>query len=127
MPYKHIVTEMMKIDGAVLASIVDYETGMVVAGESQSNLDIDFATAGAASIVNAQSKSLTLLDIKAEIDDILVTLDDQYHITRVLRKSSDTAGHPLFLYLVLQRNSSPLALARRILQNLDAQYQSTLA
>ncbi|WP_037586621.1 hypothetical protein [Stenoxybacter acetivorans] len=126
MSYNNIVAEMMKIDGAILAGIVDYETGMVIAGESQSNLDIDFATAGAASIVNAQSKSLLLLDIKAEIDDILVTLDDQYHITRLLKKSSEASGHPLFLYLVLQRNSSPLALARRILQNLDAQYQSTL-
>ncbi|WP_037585618.1 hypothetical protein [Stenoxybacter acetivorans] len=126
MSYKHIISEMMKINGTILASIVDYETGLVVAGESQSNLDIDFATAGAASIVNAQSKSLLLLDIKAEIDDILVTLGDQYHITRILKKSNDASGYPLFLYLVLQRNSSPLALARRILQNLDTQYQSTL-
>lgn len=61
-------------------------------------------------------KSLNLND---DIEDILISLHRQYHIIRPLEKHDG-----LFLYYVLDRSRSNLAMARRKL--LEAESQVTL-
>ena len=54
------------------------------------------------------------LQLDDVIDDILITLSKQYHLIRPV------ASKPgLFLYVVLDKNKSNLALARRKVQEIE--------
>ncbi len=54
------------------------------------------------------------LDIKGEIEDMLITLESQLHIIRPTAKHED-----LFIYLVLDKAKANLALARRKVQAVE--------
>ena len=98
---------LLSIDGAMGACIVDYESGMVL-GKEGAGVDLDLAAAGNAEVVKAKMETMKNLGIKGEIEDILITLQEQFHIIR------PTANHKgLFIYLVLNKAKSNLALARR--------------
>jgi len=55
------------------------------------------------------------LGIDGEIEDILITLESQLH---VIRPTSSHEG--LFIYLVLDKAKSNLALARRKVQSIES-------
>ncbi|WP_433600330.1 hypothetical protein ACQPXH_00205 [Nocardia sp. CA-135953] len=113
--------EMMAVDGALGAAIVDYESGMALgtAGGSKA-LDLEIAAAGNTEIVRAKQRTLAQLGLQQDIEDILISLSGQYHIIRPL---SSRQSHGLFLYLALDRNRANLALARHRLKNIDDQLQ----
>jgi len=114
--------DAMQIDGAIGAALVDYTSGMAlgITGGSK-DLDLNVAAAGNTDVVRAKIRAMELLNIKEKIEDILVTMDGQYHLIRPLTGRS---GKGLFLYLVLNKARANLAMARhqlrRIEQNLDA-------
>ena len=54
------------------------------------------------------------LGLKTELEDILITLGDQYHIIRPMVKQKG-----LFIYIVLDKKNSNLALARRKVMNVE--------
>ncbi len=58
--------------------------------------------------------TLQALKLDDSIDDILITLGKQYHI---IRPVASKAG--LFLYVVLDKSKSNLALARRKVQDIE--------
>ncbi|WP_041938591.1 MULTISPECIES: hypothetical protein [Frankia] len=105
--------EAMTIDGAIGASLVDYESGMMLgsAGGGRT-LDLEAASAGNTDVVRAKARTLDALGIKEGIEDILITLDRQYHLIRLLHRG----GSPLFFYLALDRPRANLALARHSLR-----------
>lgn len=108
--------ETLTIDGAVGAALVDYESGMCLGtiGGSR-DLDLEVAAAGNTEVVRAKVRTLSALNINDAVEDILITLARQYHIIRLL---SDSSGHT-FLYLVLDRDRSNLALARHHLRRIE--------
>src|SRR3569833_966651 len=101
--------EAMAIEGALGAALVDYESGMTlgISGGGR-ELDLEVAAAGNTEVVRAKSRTLEALNIKESIEDILITLDRQYHVIRLLSRS----GSQLFLYLALDRSRANLALAQ---------------
>ncbi|MEV0250851.1 hypothetical protein AB0H76_29950 [Nocardia sp. NPDC050712] len=109
--------DMMGIDGAVGAAIVDYGSGMALGmlGSSK-NLDLQTAAAGNTEVVRAKLRTIDQLGLKEDIEDILITLTGQYHVIRPMtgRKSKG-----LFLYLALDRNRGNLALARHRLKGIE--------
>ena len=107
--------ELMTIDGAKCTSLVDSSSGMVL-GETGSGVDMELAAAGNSEVVKAKLKTMKSLGLKTEIEDILITLGDQYHIIRPMAKQKG-----LFLYLVLDKAKANLALARRKVQNVEAE------
>lgn len=108
------LNELMSIDGAMGCCIVDYDSGMVL-GQQGSGVDMDLAAAGNSEVVKAKMKTMTSLGISGGIEDILITLQDQFHIIR------PTAQHSgLFIYVVLNRAQSNLALARRKVLDVEA-------
>lgn len=101
------LNELLQVDGAVGACIVDYTSGMSL-GAVGGGVDLDLAAAGNSEVVKAKVKTMKSLGITGGIEDILITLNDQFHIIR------PTASHEgLFIYLVLDKSKSNLALARR--------------
>lgn len=110
---KKSLSELMTIDGAKSVSLVDSSSGMVL-GEEGSGVDMELAAAGNSEVVKAKLATMKNLGLKGDIEDILITLDDQYHIIRPMVKQQG-----LFLYIVLDKAKSNLALARRKVQNVE--------
>lgn len=99
--------EIMKIDGALGAALVDWESGLTL-GTAGSGLNIELAAAGNTNVVRAKQAVMKDLRLKGGIEDILITLTEQYHLIRML---SDSAAH-LFLYVAMDRTHANLGLAR---------------
>ena len=112
--------DMMMLDGAVAAAVVDYGSGMPLGtlGGSK-DFDIEIA-AGNTELVRAKMRTIEQLGLQEEIDDVLITLGSQYHLIRPTR-GRKTRG--LFLYLALDRSRGNLALARRRLENIEAEIE----
>lgn len=99
--------ELMSLDGAQCAAVVDYNSGMTLAS-SGSVVDMELAAAGNTEVVRAKMKTIKALGLNESIDDILITLGKQYHI---IRPSAKLDG--IFVYYVLDNKRANLALARR--------------
>ena len=110
MNYDQAVSQMLNVDGALAAAVVDFSSGMLLAGGGSAAIDLEIAAAGNTEVMRAKMKTMEMLKLNDEIEDILITLGKQYHLLRPL------ANHQgLFLYSVLDRAKSNLALARRSL------------
>ena len=106
---------LMTIDGAQAVALVDYESGMLL-GEAGSGMDMEVAAAGNTEVIRAKMKTAASLNLNDTIEDILISLGKAYHILRPVSRKKG-----LFLYLVLDRNKSNLALARRKVQDVEAE------
>lgn len=103
----------MTIDGALAAALVDYRSGMCLA-QAGGGMNLDLAAAGNTQVVRAKLQTMESLGIRRGIEDILITLADQYHLIRLVPNAEG-----LFLYLVLDRNKGNLALARYKLTDIE--------
>ncbi|GGH65348.1 hypothetical protein [Rothia aerolata] len=103
------IQELLTIEGASGAALVDISSGMALASGGNPGFDLTVAAAGNSNVVRAKLKTMSDLGLDGNIEDIMITLNTQYHLVNVLN-TSDTSG--LFVYLVLDRNTANLALAR---------------
>jgi hypothetical protein len=100
--------ELLTQRGAIGAALVDYNSGMTLMTTGSGMIDLDLAAAGNAEVVRCELKIMDTLRLKAKLEDVLITLTDQYHLIRLV---SHQPG--VFIYYVLRREDSSLALARR--------------
>ncbi|BCJ64241.1 hypothetical protein [Polymorphospora rubra] len=107
----------MSIEGAIGVALVDYTSGMTlgVAGGSP-ELDLTIAAAGNTDVVRAKMRTIEMLKLTDGIEDILITLDTQYHLIRPL---SSRSGKGLFLYLAVSKSRANLAFARHQLRLIE--------
>ncbi|MFF8280466.1 hypothetical protein ACF05T_30990 [Streptomyces lateritius] len=113
--------EATAIDGAIGAALVDYTSGMAlgtIGGGKE--LDLNVAAAGNTDVVRAKVRTMEMLGLNDEIEDILITLGGQYHLIRLL-KGRGTNG--LFLYLALDKERANLAMARHQLKKIEAELE----
>ena len=108
------LNELMTMDGALCAAVVDYSSGMML-GSVGSGVDMELAAAGNTEVVRAKMKTMKALGLNDTIDDILITLGKQYHL---IRPSQKLAG--IFVYYVLDKARSNLALARRKVADVES-------
>lgn len=113
--------EAMTIEGAVGVALVDYTSGMAlgILGGSK-ELDLNVAAAGNTDVMRAKLRTMEMLHLGDQIEDILITLGKQYHLIRPL---SGRAGKGLFLYLVLVKDRANLALARHTLKRVEEEIE----
>ncbi|MCJ1676752.1 hypothetical protein MTF65_05195 [Streptomyces sp. APSN-46.1] len=105
------------IDGALGAALVDYGSGMALGTlGGGKDLDLAVAAAGNTDVVRAKVRAMEMLGLKDEIEDILITLGNQYHLIRLM-KSRGNDG--FFLYLALDRSRANLAMARHQLKKIE--------
>ena len=110
--------DIMTIDGALGVALVDHTSGMALGTSGGSKeLDLNVAAAGNTDVVRAKLRAMEMLGLGEAIEDILITLDTQYHMIRPLTSRS---GKGLFLYLALRRDRSNLAMARHQLRRIEA-------
>jgi predicted regulator of Ras-like GTPase activity (Roadblock/LC7/MglB family) len=102
------------LPGFIGACVVDSETGMVLAIDSKGRLDLELAAAGNTEVVRAKRRTIATLNLKDEIEDILISLKNQYHIMRLLRTNDR-----VFLYVAMDRKIANLALARMTIQRVE--------
>lgn len=106
--------EIMNIDGAIGAALVDYKSGMTLGVVGGGNIDMELAGAGTTEVVRAEKQIIDQLELQDQIEDILITLESQYHLVRVFHQNDN-----IFTYLVLDTKKSNLALARMQLGEID--------
>ena len=106
----------MQISGAIAVALVDLDSGMCLGQAGGNGINLDIAAGGNTEVVRAKINTMRELNLNDEIEDILITLGNQYHLLRLL-KSKGGAG--LFLYLVLDKGKANLALARHKLADIE--------
>ncbi|MCA0324945.1 MAG: hypothetical protein LCH89_04990 [Proteobacteria bacterium] len=110
---KQTLEELMTLDGAMCAAVVDSGSGMML-GSIGTGVDLEVAAAGNTEVVRAKMKTMRALGLNDVIEDILITLGKQYHI---IRPSARKDG--VFIYYVLDKQRGNLAMARRKTQDVD--------
>jgi predicted regulator of Ras-like GTPase activity (Roadblock/LC7/MglB family) len=101
---KESLQKASDLSGVLGIALVDYASGMTLATLG-SGVNLDVAAAGNMNVMRAKQQVMQELGIKGAIEDILITLEPQYHLIRPV-------GQSLFLYLALDRKNANLAQAR---------------
>jgi hypothetical protein len=111
-----ILAEAMRIEGALGAAIADWRVGHCLGATGGGpKLDIQAAAISNCPVLAAKLAIVDQLDDHGTIQDILITTEHQIHLIRPLRCCAS-----LFLYLVLDRGRTNLAIARHRVGKLDA-------
>jgi len=111
-----VLDKILGLDGAVAIALVDYNSGLALAQRQIAAFDLELAAAVNTEVVKAKLRAIDQLGLNEKIEDILITLTNQYHLIRL---SEQPGMEGIFSYLVLDKSKANLALARRALATLD--------
>lgn len=95
-----------EINGFIGASVVDMDSGMTLATiTKRPDFDLSIASAYNSEMVKLKLKTISSLNLKSQLEDMLLTLSDQIHLIKMIGKGT-------FLYLAAERASTNLAIVR---------------
>ena len=105
---------LAELPGFIGACVVDSSTGMVLALEGGGRFDLELAAAGNTEVVRAKRRTIAALNLKDKIEDILISLHNQFHLIRPLEVNDQ-----VFVYVALDRKVANLALARLAMKKVE--------
>ena len=108
------ISGLEELEGFIGGCLVDSSSGLVLGKQGVNNFDLDTAAAGNTEVVRAKIKTMKSLGIKGGIEDILITLDSQYHLIRLLKTNME-----VFLYVVIDKKRGNLGMARSIAKKVE--------
>jgi hypothetical protein len=95
------------VNGVIATAAVDLESGMTLAAKSnKSDFDLTVASAYNSELVKQKMKIMKALNLKVNLEDMLLTLTDQFHLIKLL------PGGASFLYLAADKSTTNLAILR---------------
>ena len=95
------------VSGVIATAVVDLESGMTLAAKSnRPEFDLAVASAYNSELVKQKMKIMRALNLKSNLEDMLLTLTDQFHLIKFL------PGGTSFLYLAADRSGTNLAILR---------------
>jgi len=95
------------VNGVIATAAVDLESGMTLAAKTnRPEFDLGVASAYNSELVKQKMKIMRALNLKCDLEDMLLTLSDQIHLIKIL------PGNASFLYLAADRGSTNLAILR---------------
>ena len=95
------------VNGVIAAAAVDLESGMTLAAKTnRPEFDLVAASAYNSELVKQKLKIMKTLNLKSSLEDLLITLSDQFHLIKFL------PGGTSFLYLAADRGGTNLAILR---------------
>lgn len=111
---KETLPKLMEIDGCIGCCIVDSNSGMMLGAAGGGAISLEVAAAGNTEVVRSKRKTMKAINLQDQIEDILITLNRQYHLIRPL-----STNDALFIYVVLDRTRANLAMARHQLTQIE--------
>ena len=105
------------IPGFIAASLVDLESGMTL-GLKSNRPEFDLAAASAynSEMVKQKLKIMKALNLKTQLEDMLLTLGDQIHLIKLVTPTT-------FIYLAADRSMSNLAIVRNVVNKASPQFE----
>ena len=95
------------VNGVIATAAVDLESGMTLAAKTnRPEFDLAAASAYNSELVKQKMKIMKTLNLKSTLEDMLITLSDQFHLIKFL------PGGTSFLYLAAERGGTNLAILR---------------
>jgi hypothetical protein len=95
------------VAGVIATAVVDLESGMTLAAKTnRPDFDLAVASAYNSELVKQKLKIMRALNLKSSLEDMLLTLSDQFHLIKFL------PGGASFLYLAADRSGTNLAILR---------------
>ena len=96
----------------IAVAIVDVSSGMCLASHSNSpTINPETAAAYNTEVVRQKQKAMSALKLSGEkINDILITLTNQFHLINLLEDGKK------FIYLAVNQRDTNLAIAREVLR-----------
>ena len=99
------------LSGFIGASVVDINTGMSLVSTSRyPDFDLDIAAAYNSEMVKAKFKTMEALGIQGGLQDMLLTLNDQFHMIKMMDNN-------LFVYVAAFSDQTNLALMRNVVKS----------
>ena len=96
-------------EGAMAAAVVDYTSGMALGTlGGGKDLDMTVAAAGNTDVIRAKVRTMEQLGLKSNIEDILITLENQYHLIRLVTGPADVQAEAITLRRDLDEQLSAL-------------------
>ena len=108
------ISSTSSIVGFLGACLVDSESGLMIVSEGGGRIDLEAAAALNTQVLRAELQAMDALGITDTIEDVLITMGQQFHFIRPLEAAPTT-----FLYLALDKAKANLGMARLQLKKIE--------